>query len=232
MTDFSEGCVQPRMSGIRIEGNRIALREWRVSDADAMHRLMGDREVTRFLTWGPLSRRDSLRRLEGFIKDQDCCNRRETFRERLRKFAIAIFRPRTASGPKPSWPLENVCEAGCSSVRVRFYLAIELKASERVIGETGFQWTAEEEREGEIGYFLEREFWRNGYASEAALLVIDFAFRMLGARRIRAACDTHNSASERVMQNCGLCLDPTRCLKGSLVYVATRDSWSKNSERV
>src|SRR5580704_12383788 len=104
MTDFSEGCVQPRMSGIRIEGNRIALREWCVGDADAMHRLMGDREVTRFLTWGPLTRTDSVRRLEGFIKDQDCCNRRESFKERLQKLAVAIFMPRTASEPKPSSP--------------------------------------------------------------------------------------------------------------------------------
>ena len=214
------------MNRVRLEGNRIALREWRVGDGDAMHRLMGNPKVTCFLTWGPLTREDSLKRLEGFIKDQDCRKRRTSFRHQVRKCVLAIFPRRTARGLQSSSSSKSVCEGGSNCARVRFYFAIELKASGKVIGETGFEWSpdADGERSGEIGYFLQSEFWGNGYATEAALLVLDFAFAMLGVRTIRAACDARNSASEQVMQKCGLRRASTRDPDGPLVYMITRDS--------
>ncbi len=85
--------------------------------------------------------------------------------------------------------------------RKKYFLAIELKATDRTIGDAGFTWV--EENVAEIGYFLEPEYWGNGFATEAASMVIALAFD-LGAHTVAAACDARNTASERVMQRCGM----------------------------
>jgi RimJ/RimL family protein N-acetyltransferase len=55
----------------------------------------------------------------------------------------------------------------------------------------------------EIGYFLEPAYWRKGYATEAAHIIIDLAFE-LGANLVIATCDGRNAASEDVMKRCGM----------------------------
>ena len=84
--------------------------------------------------------------------------------------------------------------------------------------------------EAEVGYFLEREFWGHGYATEAALLVMDFAFTTLGAEEVSAACDPRNHASARVMQRCGLIddrltspLEPIRMTLSKSAWQNARD---------
>jgi [ribosomal protein S5]-alanine N-acetyltransferase len=58
--------------------------------------------------------------------------------------------------------------------------------------------------EYEIGWSLRREEWGKGYASEAARVVLGFAFEHLHAHRVVAFCHSENRASERVMQKLGM----------------------------
>ena len=51
---------------------------------------------------------------------------------------------------------------------------------------------------------MSRSCWGNGYASEAAKLIVDFGFSQLGMHRISASFIRENVASERVMQKCGM----------------------------
>jgi len=94
--------------------------------------------------------------------------------------------------------------------RSRYFLAIERPAKAVVLGNAGFEWSGAdgESREGRLGYFLEPRYWDCGYATEAASLVLDLAFGKLDARVMRASCDERNSASERVMQRCGMQREP------------------------
>jgi RimJ/RimL family protein N-acetyltransferase len=85
--------------------------------------------------------------------------------------------------------------------RKKYFLAIAIKATDRTIGDAGFTWV--EENVAEIGNFLEPEYWGNGFATEAASMVIALAFD-LGAHTVAATCDARNTASERVMQRCGM----------------------------
>ncbi len=55
-----------------------------------------------------------------------------------------------------------------------------------------------------LGYCLERSAWGKGYATEAALALIEFAFERLGAHRVHAGCDTRNTASARVLEKVGM----------------------------
>ncbi|MBQ6488046.1 MAG: GNAT family N-acetyltransferase [Solobacterium sp.] len=55
----------------------------------------------------------------------------------------------------------------------------------------------------EIGFHLRPEFWRRGYAPEAANAVIDYAFSVLHAEAIYAGHHPENHASRRVLQKLG-----------------------------
>ena len=56
----------------------------------------------------------------------------------------------------------------------------------------------------EILYSLRPRFWRNGYATEAAKEVLEYAFGTLNVTRVLAAHDRDNLDSEAVMQRLGM----------------------------
>ncbi len=90
--------------------------------------------------------------------------------------------------------------------RQKYYLTMVLKDEDTVIGDAGVEVKQRGPGggEGEIGYFLIKDYWGHGYATEAARLVIDYGFAQLGLHRITATCLAANTASERVMQKCGM----------------------------
>jgi len=55
----------------------------------------------------------------------------------------------------------------------------------------------------EIGYWLGLPYWGNGYATEAARAVIDYAFNDLGYDVLLAGARVTNPASRRVLEKCG-----------------------------
>jgi len=56
----------------------------------------------------------------------------------------------------------------------------------------------------EIGYRLAKSAWGQGYATEAARSVRDFAFLTLGMKRLIAMIDPSNVASIRVAEKIGM----------------------------
>ncbi len=56
----------------------------------------------------------------------------------------------------------------------------------------------------EIGWMLDRAYWKMGYAHEAAHAVIRAAFGAGLAHRVIAMCNPENEASEHLMQRLGL----------------------------
>lgn len=56
---------------------------------------------------------------------------------------------------------------------------------------------------GELGYWLERDHWGRGLATEAAGAVHDFATRTLGLRRLVAGHAADNPASGRILVRLG-----------------------------
>ena len=51
----------------------------------------------------------------------------------------------------------------------------------------------------ELGYWIARENWGKGIATEAVFAIINFAFEELGASRIVASCHQQNRSSEKVL---------------------------------
>ena len=55
----------------------------------------------------------------------------------------------------------------------------------------------------ELGYWLGREFWGHGFATEAAKVVLDYAFSAPSTSVVTAGCFTDNFRSFRVLRKLG-----------------------------
>jgi [ribosomal protein S5]-alanine N-acetyltransferase len=61
-----------------------------------------------------------------------------------------------------------------------------------------------EDESAEIGYWIGKQYWGQGYCTEAASAVVKYGFEVLGLHRIHAYHMTRNPASGRVMQKIGM----------------------------
>jgi RimJ/RimL family protein N-acetyltransferase len=83
-------------------------------------------------------------------------------------------------------------------------LALELKATGRLIGSIRLWVVDEANRTAELGYSLAASVWRQGLASEASRAMLAAGFGALSLHRIIATCDVGNLASWGVMEKIGM----------------------------
>ncbi len=87
-------------------------------------------------------------------------------------------------------------------------LGLVEKATGRLIGDCGPVWQEVEGRaELEIGWHVNRERWNQGFATEAALKVIEYAFAELGVEYVISMIRPENAASRRVAEKNGMAVD-------------------------
>ena len=63
---------------------------------------------------------------------------------------------------------------------------------------------------GELGYWIGRPYWGNGYATEAARRCAAFAFEHFALHKLAAARDRGNPASGRVLEKIGMIREGAR----------------------
>lgn len=88
--------------------------------------------------------------------------------------------------------------------------AVVETASGKMIGTCGFTRFDLPHDSAEIGYVLNPNFHHLGYATEAALRVLDFGFSELGLHRIEARFMEGNEASRHVMEKLGMTFEGYR----------------------
>ncbi|WXL27645.1 GNAT family N-acetyltransferase [Ectopseudomonas mendocina] len=110
------------------------------------------------------------------------------------------------------------------------FWAIEEKASGQFVGFTGLHHQPEKFSFSpctEIGWRLHRRFWGRGYATEAAIVCLDYAFDDLGLLEVVAFTAHSNHRSEAVMRRLGMSfkqtflhpdVDPESSLSTHLLY--------------
>jgi ribosomal-protein-alanine N-acetyltransferase len=86
--------------------------------------------------------------------------------------------------------------------RDRYPLAIEVDG--QLIGGAELRVVSAANRRGEIGYVLGRRWWGQGYATEAAGLLVRFGFENLGLHKVTATCHPDNTGSARVLTKVGM----------------------------
>jgi [ribosomal protein S5]-alanine N-acetyltransferase len=82
--------------------------------------------------------------------------------------------------------------------------AIRLSTGSPIIGSCGLRDIDAEHLQAELGFWIGREWWGHGYASEAAAAVIRFGFETLGLNRICAHHMVRNPAAGKVLQHVGM----------------------------
>ena len=91
--------------------------------------------------------------------------------------------------------------------RIKFQLAVTLKASGELIGNCGLRLDRPDAHLGDIGYELDPAHWGHGYATEAARAMVALGFGEFGLHRIWSWCVADNVGSARVLEKLGMRLE-------------------------
>jgi len=81
---------------------------------------------------------------------------------------------------------------------------MDLKGERTLAGTIGLREIDSEHSQAELGFWVAVECWRRGYATEAAVAVVNFGFQQLGLNRIYAHHMIRNPASGRVLAKIGM----------------------------
>lgn len=82
------------------------------------------------------------------------------------------------------------------------------KETGKFIGRCGLlPWEIDGELEVEIAYLLDRSFWHQGLATEAAQGILKYGFEKLNLSRLICLIDPENMASQRVAERIGMVLE-------------------------
>lgn len=79
--------------------------------------------------------------------------------------------------------------------------------------------------EWEVGYWIARDCWSQGYATEVAHTLRDYGFGKLRKERLISLIHPDNKASQRVAEKCGMTLEKKSLLSGKVacVYAIQRE---------
>ena len=83
-------------------------------------------------------------------------------------------------------------------------LAITLRETGRLIGDIGLRFPEKETYQVELGIGLDPAYHGQGFASEAMLALIQYAFEVLGKHRVFASIDPGNGASIALVERVGM----------------------------
>ncbi len=122
--------------------------------------------------------------------------------------------------------------------------AIVLKETGEVIGDIslmpfGTGNHTKNEKEKEIGFWLGKPYWGNGYMPEACLRLMEYAFADLGSTCIWIAHHDKNMKSARVQAKCGFRFDHRKdniylkrfdCYRNAIINCMAREDWLKRQE--
>jgi ribosomal-protein-alanine N-acetyltransferase len=88
------------------------------------------------------------------------------------------------------------------------FCAVIEKTTKNFAGWCGI-WRLKETGELEVGYAIAKQFWKKGFATEAAAKFLEYAFENLSPEKIVAVAEPENIASRRVMEKIGMSLIKT-----------------------
>lgn len=83
-------------------------------------------------------------------------------------------------------------------------LAITLRQDQNLIGAISLVEINQVDSRAELGYWIGKPFWGEGYCTEAAAAILGYAFKVLALNRVSARHLARNPASGRVLEKIGM----------------------------
>lgn len=116
------------------------------------------------------------------------------------------------------------------------FWAVERKEDGELLGFCGLKLASDEETKiqgwHEVGWRFREDCWGRGYAKEAAIASLDFAFERAGAERVVALTVIGNEGSWGLMERLGMTRRPDLDYQGPawaetpvIVYAIEREEW-------
>lgn len=103
--------------------------------------------------------------------------------------------------PYNAYSLEECKEEALKRSRNEAFWAVCLTENNKLIGNLYFeQQEPKEFMTWEIGYVFNPAYYGKGYATEACIKMLHYAFESLGARRVIGCCNPENEASWRLLE--------------------------------
>jgi len=84
-----------------------------------------------------------------------------------------------------------------------YVLAVEIKSTKKVIGNALFMVRDQDCKTVEIGYFINSNYWKQGYGIEIVNGLLFLGFNIFDAHRIYAVCDVENAGSVKLLSKIG-----------------------------
>lgn len=119
---------------------------------------------------------------------------------------------------------------------------IELKEERKLVGACGLHDHNEFNESVSIGYWVNENYWRRGILTEAAIAVMDFAFKELKVNRIELNAYKQNVASNAVANKLGFIYEGTKRksnksksegkIHDTNIYSMLKGEWPKNKKRL
>ena len=115
----------------------------------------------------------------------------------------------------------------------RAYLAVVRRDDDRLVGDIMLRLRSLEHRQGEIGFVFNPAYSGRGYATEAAIALLDVGFATGDLHRVYGSCDARNTASAALMRRLGMRQEAhfrhNEVFKGEwgdeLYYAILEDEW-------
>ena len=94
------------------------------------------------------------------------------------------------------------------------------KEDGKPVGQAGLvPQKVDDKEELEIGYWISRDFWGQGYATEAATVLRDYGLHSLKKERLVSLINPANTASRKVAENIGMKLEKKSLFSGQTIDV-------------
>ena len=145
-------------------------------------------------------------------------------------------------GPSAGWPPHKSVEDSLQIIRNVLQTpetyALIWKEDNRLIGSAGLKMgkdsCSEKQDEPELGYWIGRQFWGNGYATEAGERLLRHAFEDLNSNAVWCCYYEGNERSKRVQEKLGFTYvrtDPKgdTLLGYTLPEIENVDSWNRST---
>jgi RimJ/RimL family protein N-acetyltransferase len=165
------------MHPVEVTGSRgrVRLREFRATDAPALHAVYGDPVATRYLSFEPRSTDEVELILRRIVAEAQAVPRRE--------YAMAVELTHAGSRGEGAADAAVIGEGpviGMARLAVGDHLS------------------------GQIGFALRQDRWHRGLGTEAVQALLELAFGRLGLHRVWGARSPTNEASARLMTRIGM----------------------------
>jgi [ribosomal protein S5]-alanine N-acetyltransferase len=172
-----------------LETARLLLRPFRSADADRVQELAGDQAVA-----------DTMLKISHPYEDGTAekwiANHRDWFEHRQQAVFAVTLKDSCATASSEAVPAQS--RAAALLVDKQWHTL-----ASTLIGALGLRFELEDQR-AELGYWIGKPYWNQGYCTEAARAALQFGFEQLGLNRIFAHHFLRNPASGRVMQKLGM----------------------------